>query len=35
MGILFPFLKVFEMTEPAFPVADVIRLFTTGYFTGV
>jgi hypothetical protein len=27
MRVLFPFLEVFEMTEPAFSVADIVRLF--------
>ena len=27
MGVFFPFLEVLEMTKPAFPVANIVRLF--------
>jgi hypothetical protein len=27
MGVLFPFLEIFEVAKPAFSVADVVRLF--------
>ena len=34
MGVFFPSLKVFEMTEAAFPVADIVLLFSSKNIAG-
>ena len=34
MGVFFPFLEVFKMTEAAFPVPNIVRLFLSKDIAG-